>query len=1128
MNQPLYLGRLWARLPLVLQIVAAAILYAGVAHLSLGLALPGSNASPVWPPTGLAVALLLLGGLRMWPAIALGALAANLIDFASHGPLLSSHYLAATAIAGGNTLEAWVAACLMRKCGGADAIFRRVSGVLKFVVICPLASAISASIGMQSLVLTDLLPAALGGTVRLTWFLGDLTGMALVVPLIVAWRPSQKPKHNPPKPWMESALLLAAAYALWAAPMGFAADTRLYLILLVSLLAWLTFQYGLRGGTTGTLVLVSSAVLAITHGQGAVGGNANDLFLQLDGVLIIFATLVLLLGADIVERRDAGANLDWRGLAITWGTLLVGCALTLFLWHLSASSIRTEDDKRLLRRSERVVAALQARIQDYQQIIKGGANLFLGRDSVSRTVWQDYVHSLDLPNTLPGVQGVGFAEVIAPNALDAHTQRIRAEGFANYTVRPPGQRDTYTSIIYLEPFDSRNQRAFGFDMFSEATRRAAMTAARDTGKITASGRVKLVQENGQAEQAGFLIYMPVYRQQHGLETAAQRQAALIGYSYAPFRVGDLVKLALPIELDGLDLALYDTTEALPKNRLFPLSAGPVDANAPVGAPTFQTTIDIGNHLWTVQLRALPSFWQSVDHTAARLTLVSGMLLSVGMFLLLRMLASARAQEQKTAHFRSVIELAPSALIMVNETGTIEMVNAPVERMFGYTRAELLGKPVEMLIPEQLRGLHIHLRHEFSQHANQRPMGRGRDLFGLCKDGSEIALEIGLSPLSNADGKKILCGFVDVTERKRHEAALLKTSRELERTNAIAKIGGWEVDLRTNAIIWSDETCRIHEVELGYQPTLEAAIAFYAPEGRPLIDKAVQDAIASGQGWDLELPFITAKSRPIWVRALGEAEFEHGVPVRLVGAFQDITERKIRTIELARRNQELDKFAYIASHDLKSPLRGIDQLAQWLFDDLGDTINAESQEHFRLMRVRIGRMENLLDGLLAYARAGRVEGTPEAVDLKELVTEIFDLCHKHEQFDLRLEGDFPVVQVAKSPLAMVFRNLIGNAIKHHDQAHGVITVSIKALGQHLEIVVADDGPGIPTEHVTRAFDMFQTLRPRDEVEGSGIGLAIVKKSLEAMGSSIALTPNAPRGARFSFSWPIANLQEPADG
>lgn len=286
-------------------------------------------------------------------------------------------------------------------------------------------------------------------------------------------------------------------------------------------------------------------------------------------------------------------------------------------------------------------------------------------------------------------------------------------------------------------------------------------------------------------------------------------------------------------------------------------------------------------------------------------------------------------------------------------------------------------------------------------------------------------------------------------------------------------------------------CRIHAVEPGYQPTVEQAVLFYAPEARPIIQKAVEDAIATGNSWDLELPFINARAEPMWVRAQGEVEFENGVAVRLVGAFQDITERKAYTEELAQRNKELDKFAYIASHDLKSSLRGIDQLATWITEDLGDAVDARATEHLRLMRTRIHRMENLLDGLLSYARAGRVEGHPKKVDTKALVTETFDLCHNHAQFKLRLEGKFPEVLTARLPLELVFRNLINNAIKQHDQPTGVIAVTVKPHGKQLEFDVADDGPGIPEDQVERVFGMFQTLRPRDEVEGSGVGLASQK-------------------------------------
>jgi PAS domain S-box-containing protein len=1114
----------WKRLPWAVQVAIAALVYAAIAHLSLVLAIPGTSASPVWPPSGFAVALLFLGGKRLWPAIAVGALVANLIDFSAHGPLMPSQYFAASAIAIGNTLEAWVAAWFLLRFNGTEPLFGRTSGVLRFAVIAPIASAISASVGVETLVLTGILPAAIGGKVWLTWWLGDLTGMVVLLPCVVVWVQAAKLANRLARPWIAGLVLTAMAWIIFTNPFASVTHARPFLILLVPLFAWLTYQHGLRGGVVGILVLAGSAVLAVTKGHSLLGtANTNDLFMQLDAVLILFAVLVLLLGTDLAERHRPGETLDWQALAIAWGTLTMGCALTLFLWHLNASRIEDDANRRLLRSSERVVAALQLRIQNYQQIIKGGANLFLGRTSVSRTVWQDYVQSLDLANTLPGVQGVGFSEVITANTLARYTARVRSEGFPNYTVRPPGVRDTYVCIAYLEPYDVRNQRAFGYDMFSEPIRREALILARDTGKITASGKVKLVQENGLAEQAGFIIYMPIYSQQRGLETPAQRQAALIGYANAPFRVGDLIKLALPTELEGLAITLYDTVEALPKNRMYPLNLGPDDANAPVGAATYTSTIDVGNRLWTAELRPLPSYWQSVDHTASRLTLIFGMLLSVAMFLLLRTLARSRVQGQEAMHFRSVIEQAPSALIMVNQDGRIEMVNAPIERMFGYPRGELLGQSVDMLLAQRLRGADILLRQEFTKYPKTRPTGQERDIYGLCKDGTEIALEIGLSRLSNAAGNKILCGFVDVTERKRNEATVLKSSRELERTAALAKVGGWELDLRTSTIAWTNETCRIHEVALGYQPTLDDAMAFYPPEARPVIQKAVDNAIASGDGWDLALPLITAQSRRIWVRSQGEVEYENGVAVRLVGALKDITERKIHADEMARRNEELDKFAYIASHDLKSPLRGIDQLATWISEDLGDSIADSAKEHLRLMRVRIHRMENLLNGLLSYARAGRVEAHPEQVDTKVLVNDIYDLCHNHAPFQLRLVGDFPKVLTLRVPLELVIRNLITNAIKHHDQATGVITITAKADGQKMVFEVADDGPGIPEDQIERAFGMFQTLRPRDEVEGSGIGLAIVRKTIEALGGTIALTPNTPRGARFQFTWPLVSAK-----
>ncbi len=241
--------------------------------------------------------------------------------------------------------------------------------------------------------------------------------------------------------------------------------------------------------------------------------------------------------------------------------------------------------------------------------------------------------------------------------------------------------------------------------------------------------------------------------------------------------------------------------------------------------------------------------------------------------------------------------------------------------------------------------------------------------------------------------------------------------------------------------------------------------------------------------------------------------------------RDITERKQAEIhqsqlvkELTRINEELNNFAYIASHDLKSPLRGIDQLATWITEDLGDHLNADVQDHLRLMRNRISRMEMLLDDLLAYSRVGRINEEMVTVNTHDLVQDIFELSATTKQIQLQVTENLPILNAHKAPLALVFRNLINNAIKHHNKSQGCITISARILADSYEFTVADDGPGIAPEHQQRVFGMFQTLKPRDEVEGSGMGLAIVKKAVESVGGTVMLESDGQHGCTFRFTWP----------
>ena len=225
-------------------------------------------------------------------------------------------------------------------------------------------------------------------------------------------------------------------------------------------------------------------------------------------------------------------------------------------------------------------------------------------------------------------------------------------------------------------------------------------------------------------------------------------------------------------------------------------------------------------------------------------------------------------------------------------------------------------------------------------------------------------------------------------------------------------------------------------------------------------------------------------------------------------------------ELERSNRELDQYAYVASHDLKAPLRGIRSLADWITEDIRDGASPETLENLSLLHNRVERLDGLLDSMLQYSRVGRGGGAVESVDSAKLVDDITYYLAPKPGFSVVCSGEMPVLKTSKAPLELVLRNLISNAIKHHDRDHGTVTVSAGIRGDLVEFHVADDGPGIPPAFHERIFQMFQTLKPRDQVEGSGMGLAIVKKEVESNGGAIRVESDpGKRGTTFIFTWPL---------
>jgi signal transduction histidine kinase len=223
-------------------------------------------------------------------------------------------------------------------------------------------------------------------------------------------------------------------------------------------------------------------------------------------------------------------------------------------------------------------------------------------------------------------------------------------------------------------------------------------------------------------------------------------------------------------------------------------------------------------------------------------------------------------------------------------------------------------------------------------------------------------------------------------------------------------------------------------------------------------------------------------------------------------------------ELESANEELKNFAYVVSHDLKAPLRAISSLADWISTDYADKIDDEGKEHMRLLVNRVHRMDGLIEGILLYSRVGRVKEAIIAVDLNQLVREVIAMLAPPANITITIDDNLPTVMTEPTRIQQVFQNLLSNAIKYMDKPRGEIHIACVAEGHQWKFSVTDNGPGIKQQHFDKIFQLFQTLAPRDRVESSGVGLALVKKIVEMYGGHIWVESSVGNGSKFFFTLP----------
>ncbi|MBF0611680.1 MAG: PAS domain S-box protein [Magnetococcales bacterium] len=465
-----------------------------------------------------------------------------------------------------------------------------------------------------------------------------------------------------------------------------------------------------------------------------------------------------------------------------WLVLFPSLLITWFSWQLTEQNSRVHAEHQFSNQIMEHTAAISNRMVDYQQALQSGVSFMNASQDVTREEWKVFVKGLGLGELYPGIQGMGWTIFIQPSELEQHVARIRGEGFPNYSVRPEGKRDIYSSIIYLEPFEKRNLRAFGFDMFSEAVRRKAMSFARDSGQAALSGKVTLVQEDQTEPQAGTLLYVPVYKSGMPVETVEERQKAIVGFVYAPFRMNDLMEGILGNKFSLVSLHIYDGVEVDPQALMY-------DSHRKHKGQHYSSKfrqvqhVRIAHQTWTLEFIATPAFEDGLDRDKSNLVLLAGLLSSLLLFALVQSLVTSRnralvlatamtsdlsASEERS---RVVLEVAVTGMIVIDQKGTIQSYNPAAEKIFGYPSQEVIGKNVNCLMPEPYHSDHDQFLGNYLRTGKPKVIGVGREVVGLRQNGQTFPMLLSVGEAKLSEEHLFVGSVVDITEQKNSQALI---------------------------------------------------------------------------------------------------------------------------------------------------------------------------------------------------------------------------------------------------------------------------------------------------------------------------------------------------------------------
>ncbi len=744
-----------------------------------------------------------------------------------------------------------------------------------------------------------------------------------------------------------------------------------------------------------------------------------------------------------------------RSLMIPWISAAIALLVTGVAWYLTKESLEKFDETRFRNLSSQLEHEISFRMQTYLNTLVQTKSMFQVTHNVDRVEFKNYVQSLEIMNNYPGIQGVGFAQRVSLSHLQNHTREIQGQGFKNYAIWPKENKKEYFPIIYLEPFDWRNQRAFGYDMSADAVRESAMMRARDTGQPVASNKVRLVQETGRDDQAGFLIYVPVYKRGALIQTIEQRRNSLVGFVYSPFRAGDLFSNIFekspkhhPIDFEIL-IGVDEGDGVLIYTKI---AEGKKSSNY-FDRASLKTTfsLDIAGQSWTVKATPAPIFYQASSRLVPRAIALLGLACSVLLFWIVRRHDRFTAADRERAFQMETINRVGK--ILSGELDLQRLVQAVTDAGRDLSKAEfgaffynVVNQKGEAYTLYTISGVPRDMFSRFPMPRNTavfEPTFKGEGT--VRSDDITKDARYGLNP----PYKGMPSGHLPV----RSYLAVPVISRTSE------VIGGLFYGHSRPAVFAEREEKLVEGI---------AAQAAIAVDNARLFQKnkeaiAIRDEFLSIASHELKTPITSLKL----------------------------------LMQMTRRTVEPDK------GKLPTP----EKLAK-VFDIATSQINRLS-----------ALIEDLLDvsriqsGKLVY----NFEETELTTLVREMVERFCEQL-KVANCDLSTDIVGPVyVRCDRFRFEQVILNLLSNAAKYG--AGKPIEVGLKSDGHVAKFYVRDHGIGIAPQNVDAIFERFVRAVPSTNISGLGLGLYISREIVNAHNGKIRVESQEGSGSNFVVEIPV---------